>query len=130
MAKEEEFTYGYGNISKSIFRFFISIPHYLCNTWGRTFIDDFYKRNTLSLEERLTMPLWRKRWTKAFAILLGVAIPTEQSLVCKSHFFGLVSPKLLGKLFLFPSKLRFSPSFWRLYSCRFTYMQPINFLHL
>ena len=71
-----------------------------------------------------------KRWTKAFAILLGVAIPTGTIVGVQISLLYMVSPKLLGKLFLFPSKLRFSPSFWRLYSCRFTYMQPINFLHL
>ena len=52
-----------------------------------------------------------KRWTKAFAILLGVAIPTGTIVGVQISLLYRVLPKLLGRLFLFPFKLRFSPSF-------------------
>ena len=71
-----------------------------------------------------------KRWTKAFAILLGVAIPTGTIVGVQISLLWPGFAKIVGQVISVPFQIEIFAFFWRLYSCRFTYMQLINFLHL
>ena len=111
MAKEEEFTYGYGNISKSIFGSSLAF-HIIFATLGVGLsLMIFISEILYHWKKDSDYAIMAKRWTKAFAILLGVAIPTGTIVGVQISLLWLVLPKLLGRLFLFPFKLRFSPSF-------------------
>ena len=52
-----------------------------------------------------------KRWTKAFAILLGVAIPTGTIVGVQISLLWPGFAKIVGQVISVPFKLRFSPSF-------------------
>ncbi|MGR5962677.1 cytochrome ubiquinol oxidase subunit I [Bacillus paranthracis] len=60
-----------------------------------------------------TTPLWQKRWTKAFAILLGVAIPTGTIVGVQISLLWPGFAKIVGQVISVPFQIEIFAFFFR-----------------
>lgn len=68
-----------------------------------------------------------KRWTKAFAVLLGVAIPSGTIVGVQLSLLWPGFMEIVGKVISLPFQIEIFAFSWKPYLCLFMYMQRTDY---